>query len=171
MKTLYNREDMKKCKSCKNLIEESQFYKRLDSTDGLYHSCIRCMKNRTANKYKENPELKHQKNIEWAKNNPQKMSAISRKYHSKNKPKEQRDKLLSRYGLTQEQYDLMCLKQDNKCSICKETCSSGKNLSVDHCHSTGKIRGLLCKKCNLGLGNFRDSLIFLENAKKYLEKT
>ena len=51
-----------------------------------------------------------------------------------------------------------------------EICGDAKNLNVDHCHATKKIRGILCTKCNTGLGFFRDSLERLNAAIKYLTK-
>lgn len=54
------------------------------------------------------------------------------------------------------------------CKICNQSCSSGYKLSVDHCHLTGEIRGLLCLRCNKGLGYFKDNPEFLSKAIKYL---
>ncbi len=79
------------------------------------------------------------------------------------------------YGITLEDYNLMLEKQNGKCAICKNEVtnkfSKGKihNLSVDHCHKTGKVRGLLCRKCNQGLGSFAENILSLENAIKYLK--
>ncbi len=74
-----------------------------------------------------------------------------------------------KYGLTEGAYNEMFEKQDGKCAICESTPDSalGK-FSIDHCHSTGKIRGLLCSHCNKGLGYFRDSVANLQQAAKYL---
>lgn len=69
-----------------------------------------------------------------------------------------------KYGLSKEQYQTMAEKQNYECAIC----FSDGPLKVDHSHKTGKIRGLLCYLCNVGLGSFRDSDVFLENAKEYL---
>jgi hypothetical protein len=59
--------------------------------------------------------------------------------------------------------------QKNVCALCKKGESSGKQLSIDHCHTTGKIRGLLCSRCNLGLGLFKDNQEVLAAAIKYLQ--
>ncbi len=71
------------------------------------------------------------------------------------------------YGITLEQYNTMLITQNNVCAICKLTCS--RRLSVDHCHKTGKVRGLLCIKCNRGLGNFNDEISRLKAAVNYME--
>ena len=57
-------------------------------------------------------------------------------------------------------------RQKNVCGICK---TPGKPLCVDHCHATGKVRGLLCRDCNLGLGNYKDNPVFTRAATAYLE--
>lgn len=71
---------------------------------------------------------------------------------------------LLRYGLTPEQYAALLEKQDGKCAICCET----KDLHVDHCHETKKVRGLLCGACNRGLGLFGDAADKLRRAGQYL---
>jgi hypothetical protein len=161
---------MKKCKKCELLKNFDEFYKRSDSKDGYYHECIECIKIRTDLKYAQNPSKKLQKNKEWAKQNPQIIQEIAKKYRDSHSELIQRAKILARYGITKEEYDQRLENQEGKCKICKETCSTGHNLSVDHVHKTGKIRGLLCKACNLGLGKFRDNIEFLKEAIKYLEE-
>lgn len=73
------------------------------------------------------------------------------------------------YGISPEEYEKLLSKQEGVCAICKVTSEEyKKNFHVDHCHKTGKIRGLLCQKCNLGLGQFKDSPEFLLSAVEYL---
>jgi hypothetical protein len=80
------------------------------------------------------------------------------------------------YKLTEEEYFGMFIEQDNKCAIClqpetiirKET--GLKPLSVDHCHKTGKTRALLCNACNVGIAQFKENTMFLNNAINYLNK-
>lgn len=73
------------------------------------------------------------------------------------------------YGITLEEYNQLLLAQNNACAICKRTEPTGYNWHVDHCHTKGSIRGLLCSKCNQGLGLFEDNLAVLKEAIKYLE--
>ena len=73
--------------------------------------------------------------------------------------------------VTEERYREMLAKQDNCCGICGVGCDEiPQNLVIDHDHITEQIRGLLCLKCNAGLGMFSDSRVLLEKANKYLEK-
>lgn len=79
--------------------------------------------------------------------------------------------LRDKYGITEEDYERMLTEQEGKCGICFRTEPTGrwKRLAVDHDHQTGKIRGLLCDKCNRGMGLLEDSIELLENAVKYLK--
>ena len=77
--------------------------------------------------------------------------------------------LLQKYGLTQIEYDRMYQIQNGSCNICNTHQSQlPKALSVDHCHTTGKIRGLLCQDCNLALGRFKDNIDILASAMQHL---
>ncbi len=84
--------------------------------------------------------------------------------------------LLKTYGITLAQYEEISLVQNHKCAICKKKDGAvsklGKNrdLAVDHCHQTGKVRGLLCSPCNSGIGQLGDSIERLETALEYLRK-
>lgn len=74
-------------------------------------------------------------------------------------------------GITEAEYRALYHKQSGQCGICKRRIYSKryKNLAVDHCHSTGRIRGLLCNNCNTGLGLFRDDPAALRRAADWAE--
>ena len=86
-------------------------------------------------------------------------------------------KLKKQFGMTLEAYDQMLAAQNGVCAICRkpETAKDGyggvKRLSVDHNHETGKVRGLLCGRCNTGLGFFKDNPDVLAEATAYLVNT
>lgn len=84
--------------------------------------------------------------------------------------KEQRQQQAKRRGITEVTYTTMLSKQNNKCAICGDVESSGRRLAIDHDHETGKVRALLCSKCNRGLGFFRDSAYLLKKASEYLNE-
>lgn len=74
------------------------------------------------------------------------------------------------YGITLEQYLLMAKNQEHKCLLCGTLQSElRRDLFVDHCHATGRIRGLLCHACNVGLGLFKDNKELLSKAIAYLD--
>ena len=82
-----------------------------------------------------------------------------------------RNHLVEKYGITPEDYEVMLAEQHNRCVICgKDQSEEGFALAVDHDHDSGKIRGLLCQKCNRGLGDFRDDSRLLRRAADYLER-
>mgnify|MGYP001557048711 FL=1 len=76
---------------------------------------------------------------------------------------------LRKYGLTIETFEAMHQAQGGKCAICQTQLGEGRRLHVDHCHKTGAVRALLCDKCNVGLGAFKDSPELLRSAARYIE--
>ena len=83
---------------------------------------------------------------------------------------------LKRYGLTPEEYHALAASQQELCMICGEPETerhprqeAKRRLSVDHDHSTGKLRGLLCRRCNRALGGFKEDTELMRKAISYLE--
>lgn len=74
--------------------------------------------------------------------------------------------LMKQYGMTVEEYDVMVTRQDGRCAICN---GCPQRLHIDHNHKTGKVRGLLCGNCNMGLGQFEDDTDRLLDALTYLQ--
>lgn len=104
-------------------------------------------------KYQGNRESVLEKNRAWREKNPR---AI-------------RGRLLERtYGITLEQFEQMRAAQDGKCAVCREPFT--KVPHVDHDHSTGAVRDLLCGGCNVGLGRFQDNPERMEAAAAYIRK-
>lgn len=86
-----------------------------------------------------------------------------------NKEKIRNAHLKSKYGITIDEYNNLLKKQNYKCDICKNKYNN-KNLCVDHNHTTGKIRGLLCNKCNFIIGCSNENIEILKNSIKYIKK-
>lgn len=77
--------------------------------------------------------------------------------------------LKATYGITEEEYSRMYTEQGGVCAICKQSEPiSGRSLCVDHSHTTGDVRGLLCSNCNRGIGLLQDSVELVRNAYHYL---
>lgn len=77
--------------------------------------------------------------------------------------------LKKRFGMTPDDYMRMLDRQNGVCGICGRT-NGQKKLCVDHCHATGRVRGLLCTKCNKGLGIFDDDVTRIVRAAEYLKE-
>ena len=95
--------------------------------------------------------------------------------YRKRRPRNVKNTVLKRaFGITIEDWDTMYASQDGLCAICKqpepEKSQRYVNLSVDHCHISGTVRGLLCSSCNRALGLFNDDIERLRSATRYLEK-
>lgn len=132
----------KRCPSCKETKSKDLFYKSKTSTDGCQSYCKVCANFRATSYARENKDK------------------IPTTGYS----------LKRRYGITSEDYSRMLEEQNYKCAICFiDKCQSGRNFAVDHNHDTGKIRGLLCSACNMGLGNFKDSPELIKKAINYLD--
>ena len=86
-------------------------------------------------------------------------------WRERNREKSKDKHRQTRYGLKPGEYALRVKQQNELCAIC----SRKRRLAVDHCHITGRVRGLLCYPCNVALGNFNDDANMVKKAAKYLE--
>ena len=81
-------------------------------------------------------------------------------------------KLRKHYNLTQAEFNAMLTQQEHRCLICKQTFDP-KNIRlssvIDHCHTSNRVRGLLCRMCNVGLGAFNENITALKQAAAYLQ--
>jgi len=80
---------------------------------------------------------------------------------------------LVKYKISKQDWDQLMKLQDGRCAICRKpetelNKGTVKRLAIDHCHETNKVRGLLCGRCNQGIGRFEDSWLLLDNAMEYL---
>ncbi len=132
---------MVQCSGCKEWKHQGDFYFRKD-IGRFRHDCKECVKTK-ASVYRDN----YKKEIRAAR-------------------------LVSKYGITQEDYDSMLLDQEGMCAICGTKNPQGRHniFVVDHDHTTGDVRGLLCHNCNTGLGKLGDTISGLERAIRYLKE-
>jgi hypothetical protein len=94
-------------------------------------------------------------------------AAARARYH-KNRKRSRDLKMLRLYSLTQQDYETMVVKQGNKCAICGGPPRIQPMFVIDHDHITGKVRGLLCQPCNVGIGMLQDNLEIVKKAESYL---
>jgi hypothetical protein len=112
----------------------------------------------------------------WVKANPDKVNARTKawyaKYPEKARSKARRINLRRNYGITMEQYEMMYAAQEGLCAICgrEETSARFTYLAIDHCHHTGDIRGLLCSRCNIVIGQMEENPDLLRKAAAYIER-
>lgn len=104
---------------------------------------------------------------EWSDEEKDKHSSYQYKLDNDGQPRWRKAHFKFKYNLTLEEYQLMAEAQEFKCAICfgpPETM-----LYVDHNHVTNRVRGLLCRECNAGLGFFKDNVENLRRAARYIE--
>src|SRR3990167_5753625 len=122
----------------------------------------------------KNKDKRRAQRLHWQRNNKDKVSVHNHRRYAKNpqsvKDQVWRSKLRRFYGLTVEQWNAMNEAQGGVCALCFEPCKKNKRLTVDHCHITSVVRGLLCCACNLAIGKFRDDYELIERAASYLKK-
>jgi hypothetical protein len=171
----------KKCPKCQKTKGREEFWSHSRNSDGLASRCIACEKEWRS----ENKEVVKELRAKHYRNNREKIAERHREYHAKNSDAirerkrgysalnpevVRRHNLKKKFGLTLSQYDEMLSTQCGVCAICGGACATGRRLSVDHCHSTGKVRGLLCVRCNLTLGKMDDNPSILRAAADYVER-
>lgn len=130
----------KRCTRCGERKPLDDFKRHNKTHDGRYPACKACC----AKRYQE-------------RSTPETRARMTRRIRDAN------------WGLVPGQYDAMLDAQGGVCAICEERCKSGKSLAVDHDHTTGAIRGLLCANCNRAVGMMADSPLRLRRAAHYLE--
>lgn len=154
---------MRVCSCCYQIKPLTKYAKnRSIPGDGIRKQCNDCRNTNRRKRYRlDHERIRKQK----------------RNYVALHKEKQKEYMLLRNYGITYKEYLIKLSSQNNVCAICYEPeisfCSKSqkiKSLAVDHNHKTGKIRGLLCTKCNSALGKLRESPIIITNMLKYITK-
>lgn len=135
--------------------------------------CRACYEKDLRQRNPEYADRQRQNARKWHCANPDKLKAhaADRKADPTKRTRDARTKrvmLLRRYGLTVADYERMCAAQEGRCAICARPSST--RLHVDHCHATGRVRGLLCYRCNHGIAKFfSEDPARLRRAADYLE--
>ena len=125
--------------------------------------------------YKEDKEYREKvikQRIEYRNKNRERIAERAKEYRKNNEESIRNQKLIKKFGIGVDEYNLLLESQNYKCAICgsKETGSHHtKYFSVDHDHKTGKVRGFLCLHCNTGIGSLLDNPILLSKAIDYLQ--
>ena len=168
------------CNKCKIEQPEEEFYLKWKNKDIRHKICRTCKK--------EWAQSKHGRQKRYNYNSSKKGKQSVARYRVATKEqrrkwqqnyaksgKQKHHNLARRFKMTLDDYKRMIFDQKGVCAICgnAETamlCGKVKDLAVDHAHETGKVRELLCQKCNLGIAQFRENIGYLANAIVYIEK-
>lgn len=182
------------CSKCRRAKPISVFNRDRKQKDGMYACCKACKRQvdqRRAARHKQNPsEVPEEKlcptccktkpsgDFGSAPGRPDGLKGVCTECERKSMHayrQTDRGRLAMRkvnlkrsYGISLEQYEEMLERQNGVCAVCERKCSVHPNLSVDHDHVTGKVRGLLCNKCNTALGKLRHDPKILRRAIAYL---
>lgn len=150
-------QENKKCTKCFLIKSTNEFHKSNKVKSGVRSNCKLC---RSSEKNSRDYRKEYDRNKDH-------ILIYQKQYRGRfDKYTFNRKKTLAKYGLSEETYSNLLSKQEGKCAICKE--SWNRKLFIDHCHSSGNIRGLLCRKCNSGIGFLKDSPIIVKSALEYL---
>lgn len=148
----------RKCTRCKNTGE---FYPDKSKKDGIHPICVACHKQYKKELHARDSEARDRQLLR------------SKKYRELNPEKNKiaitNATLKKKYGITLEEYNLMLVKQNNKCAVCGDF-PIKQRLHVDHKHTTGKIRGLLCQSCNVSIGKMKEDPLLLRKLASYIEE-
>ncbi|MGQ0520299.1 MAG: endonuclease VII domain-containing protein [Actinomycetota bacterium] len=161
---------MKRCRICKRELPLTEFYAMAGMRDGHRNECKRCNLATRAERYRENPEPTRERVKRWKIANPEREAARHAAYRASGRKgiSDRKSYLKRKYGITPEDYDQLLAEQDGVCAICGRPPRTDIALHVDHDHTTGRIRGLLCFRCNNALGDFDDDHDRLAAALHYL---
>ena len=163
------------CTTCGETKLLAEFYKRQSDPPKYKTQCKTCFGKRQQ-AYQKTPagrEVAKKTYKKWRAENlelARKLSREGNKQARKTDPRRFKSyDLKRRYGIPLEQYEALLAAQHGTCAICCAPEPGGRGMfHVDHCHTSLKIRGLLCTHCNAGLGQFKDSPERLEAAIHYL---
>ena len=145
---------MIRCSGCKVDKQEDEFHRNSTRKSGRASFCKPC-----AIEYQKKYRVQNHESLiakQRQRYTPEQRAAMDRK---------------RMYGISNEDYQALLDAQGGVCAICHNPCVSGKRLAVDHNHETGVVRGLLCTRCNPGIGYFQDDLALMHRAMAYLERT
>jgi 5-methylcytosine-specific restriction endonuclease McrA len=148
-----------------------QFYAAKGTRTGRRTECIVCNLEQKAARNRADPVPARQRTQRWRRENPERDKQRWARFVASGgkKRSDRKGHLRRKFGLTIEQYEALLQRQGGRCAICRSPGNGSVSLHVDHDHVTGRVRGLLCFRCNGGLGQFREEPELLRRAARYVE--
>jgi Recombination endonuclease VII len=146
------------------------FYKMPDMRDGHRNECKACNLQQKHQRYAADPAKEIRRVGRWRKRNAQRYADYQKKRRSRPEVKaaDRAGHLKRKFGLTPAEYEAKLAAQGGGCALCGREPTPDRQLDIDHDHRTGAVRGLVCNRCNQGLGQFGDDPICLAHAAAYL---
>lgn len=160
---------VKQCSFCKDFKSLNDFPKRVAISNGRNARCKSCEATYKSSLYFKSHEMEKNKRRDYYKKNKETVMVKNRDYYRKTCKESNVKRRCKKRGISIEQYNEMLIEQNFSCDICSKWLNE-KERSIDHCHQTNTVRGILCDNCNTGLGLFKDSIEFLNQASRYLIK-
>lgn len=161
---------VKRCKKCREVKPLSEFYAAKGTRDGLRGDCKACHSARHRAWYERNRERSIAYVKSWQQANVERVQAYQRQYRAEHSDVFRAGHLRRTFNLTVAEYRQRLDAQNGGCAICGQPPRDGRSLHVDHNHKTGVVRGLLCFRCNAGVGQLREDPILLADAIVYLAR-
>jgi len=164
----------KRCRICGELKPLTDFYAAVGCADGRRGECRTCFQAQALARAEAKPELRQiarERARKWLEDNPDRKRSYNRAYAEAGKkgPADRKSHLKRKFGITLEDYDRMLVEQGGGCAICGDP-PGVTALHVDHCHDSGRVRGLLCFRCNSALGNLREDPRIVAAALAYVTR-
>jgi len=161
---------MRRCTKCGRDLPEAEFYQEKTAKDGLRGDCKACFAARRKRWYDAHRQEEIARVKAWQQANAERHNENQRRRRQRPdvKAKQRAGHLRRKFGITSEDYDRLLAEQGGRCAICRRKPNARISLHVDHEHGTGRVRGLLCFRCNNALGDFDDDPELLTAAARYV---
>lgn len=177
--------EKKTCRKCDTEKPLTDFFRDASTKDGRHTRCKSCHSASAKRWVRANPEKRREykkteyarhrdtvraRNKRWYERHRGSEAFLAKRKARSNTPEVRDTRFRREYGISLAEVEAMAEAQGGVCAICKEPERLGeKGLCVDHCHQTGRVRGMLCHKCNRALGLFNDTIAYLNAAATYLK--
>lgn len=173
--------DAKRCSRCLQTKSAAEFSPDKAAPSGLTSRCRACRREEALEWRRQNPEksreharrTREKHGHRYRQQNSARYAALSEAERSARARRTREAHLARKFGLTLDEFNALRAAQANCCAICSmpftEAVRGDGAVAVDHDHRTGRVRGLLCFKCNAGIGYLRDSAVLLRMAASYLD--
>lgn len=166
------RNKCKKCYSEKSIKYQKDHYEDRKKYINEWRKNNKNKIDKQSREYRDIKNAARRKKYKQDEEYRERQKSKAKEWQTKNQEKRKEQRLKSTYGITLTQFNELLKNANSQCEICGYSDMSDKKIFplVDHCHDSGKIRGILCANCNHGLGKFKDNIYLLKKTINYLER-